>query len=56
MKSILSSLERSQAHKLNHLSELVEVLRCGLNLLQSVSDSVRLGNDLEDLREELELE
>jgi hypothetical protein len=53
LKSILSSLERSQSYKLNHLSELVEVLRCGLNLLQSVSDSVRLGNDLEDLRDRI---
>ena len=51
MKSILSSLERSQSYKLNHLSKLVEVLRRGLNFLQAVSDSVRLGNNLEDLRE-----
>lgn len=51
MKSILSSLERSQSYKLNHLSKLVEVLRRGLNFLQAISDSVRLGNNLEDLRE-----
>jgi hypothetical protein len=51
LKSILSSLERSQPYKLNHLSEFVEVLRRGLNFLQAVSDSVRLGNNLEDLCE-----
>lgn len=52
LKGLLGSLERSQSHKLDGLSEGGEVLGSLLDLLQAVADGVGLVDDLEDLNAE----